>query len=68
MQACSLSMVLIDISTFSERLRLSCEARQIAYMQLVTLLEVDPRVYNCRERGAATSQFATMVHIADIFM
>lgn len=59
-------MAWVDMSAFTERLRLLREARQITQTRLAALLEVDPRVYNRWERGTATPQFDTVVRIADI--
>jgi transcriptional regulator with XRE-family HTH domain len=56
----------LDMSVFSERLRLLREARQLTQARLATLLDVDPRVYNRWEKGSATPQFDTIIHIADI--
>jgi transcriptional regulator with XRE-family HTH domain len=59
-------MAWVDMSAFTDRLRLLREARQITQTRLAALLEVDPRVYNRWERGTATPQFDTVVRIADI--
>ena len=56
----------IDMSVFSERLKLLREARNITQARLSDLMEVDPRVYNRWERGTATPQFEAIVKIADI--
>ena len=66
MDACSFPNAWIDMSVFSERLRLLREARQITQTRLATLLTVDPRVYNRWERGTAIPQFDTVVRIADL--
>ena len=57
---------LLDMSVFSERLKLLRVARKITQARLAGLLEVDPRVYNRWERGLATPQFDTIIRIADI--
>jgi len=57
---------LLDMSVFSERLKLFRAARNITQARLAGLLEVDPRVYNRWERGLATPQFDTIIKIADI--
>lgn len=57
---------LIDMSVFSERLKLLREARSITQTRLSELLEVDPRVYNRWERGTSMPQFDAIVRIADI--
>lgn len=66
MSACSFTIHWLDMSVFSERLRLLREARQLTQARLAMLLEVDPRVYNRWEKGTATPQFDTVIHIADI--
>lgn len=57
---------LLDMSLFSERLKLLRSARNITQTRLAELLEVDPRVYNRWERGSATPQLDTVIKIADI--
>lgn len=57
---------LLDMSAFSQRLKLLRSARNITQTRLAQLLEVDPRVYNRWERGLATPQFDTVIKIADI--
>lgn len=66
MSSCPFTIHWLDMSVFSERLRLLRETRQLTQARLATLLEVDPRVYNRWEKGAATPQFDTVIHIADI--
>jgi len=56
----------LDMSIFSERLKLLRSARNITQARLAELLVVDARVYNRWERGTATPQFDTVVKIADI--
>lgn len=56
----------LDMSIFSERLKLLRLARNITQARLAELLAVDARVYNRWERGTATPQFDTAVKIADI--
>lgn len=55
-----------EMKQFAERLRALREARRITQTRLAGLLEVDPRVYNRWERGAATPQLETVVRIAHI--
>ncbi len=57
---------IIDMSVFSERLKLLRSSRNITQTRLAELLETDPRVYNRWERGIATPQFDTVVKIGDI--
>lgn len=57
---------LLDMSAFSERLKLLRSARNITQVRLAELLNVDPRVYNRWEKGSATPQFDTVIKIADI--
>ncbi|MCU7951917.1 MAG: helix-turn-helix domain-containing protein [gamma proteobacterium symbiont of Bathyaustriella thionipta] len=57
---------LVDMSVFSERLKLLRASRNITQARLAGLLEVDPRVYNRWERGLATPQFDTIIKIANI--
>ncbi|WP_299945281.1 helix-turn-helix transcriptional regulator [uncultured Microbulbifer sp.] len=57
---------LLDMSVFSERLKLLRSARNITQARLSELLEVDPRVYNRWEKGSAAPQFDTVIRIADI--
>lgn len=57
---------LLDMSAFSERLKLLRSARNITQSRLAELLEVDPRVYNRWERGSSAPQFDTVVKIADL--
>ncbi len=57
---------LINMSVFSERLKLLRSARNITQTRLAELVEADPRVYNRWERGIATPQLDTVVKIADI--
>jgi len=66
MTACHILIGLIDMSVFSERLKLLRSSRNITQARLAALLEVDPRVYNRWERGTATPQFDTVIKIADI--
>ena len=66
MHASSFSHAWVDMSAFSERLRLLREARQMTQTRLASLLAVDPRVYNRWERGTAVPQFDTVVRIADL--
>ena len=66
MAACHFWIRFIDMSVFSERLKLLRSARNITQARLAELLAVDPRVYNRWERGTATPQFDTVVKIADI--
>jgi transcriptional regulator with XRE-family HTH domain len=66
MTACHFWARLIDMSVFSERLKLLRSARNITQARLAELLAVDPRVYNRWERGTAMPQFDTVVKIADI--
>jgi transcriptional regulator with XRE-family HTH domain len=66
MTACHFWTRLIDMSVFSERLKLLRSARNITQARLAELLAVDPRVYNRWERGTAMPQFDTVVKIADI--
>ena len=66
MTACHFWTRLIDMSVFSERLKLLRSARNITQARLAELLAVDPRVYNRWERGIALPQFDTVVKIADI--
>ena len=66
MAACHYWTRLIDMSVFSERLKLLRSARNITQARLAELLAVDPRVYNRWERGTAMPQFDTVVKIADI--
>jgi transcriptional regulator with XRE-family HTH domain len=66
MTACHFWTRLIDMSVFSERLKLLRSARNITQARLAELLAVDPRVYNRWERGTALPQFDTVVKIADI--
>ncbi len=56
----------VDMSGFSERLKLLRSARNITQARLAELLGVDPRVYNRWERGTATPQLDTVMKIADI--
>ena len=56
----------IDMSAFSERLKLLRSARNITQTRLAELLETDPRVYNRWERGISTPQFDTVIKIGDI--
>lgn len=57
---------LLDMSAFSERLKLLRSARNITQSRLAELLDVDPRVYNRWERGNAAPQLDTVIKIADI--
>lgn len=66
MHACSFHNAWVDMSVFSERLRMLREARQITQTRLSALLEVDPRVYNRWERGTSSPQLDTVVRIADL--
>ena len=66
MTACHFWIRLIDMSVFSERLKLLREARNITQARLSELLEVDPRVYNRWERGTSMPQFEAIVRVADI--
>jgi transcriptional regulator with XRE-family HTH domain len=66
MHPCSFPNAWVDMSVFSERLRLLREARQLTQTRLSALLEVDPRVYNRWERGTSSPQFDTVVRIADL--
>ena len=66
MLACSFPNAWVDMSVFSERLRLLREARQLTQTRLSALLEVDPRVYNRWERGTSAPQFETVARIADL--
>jgi len=56
----------IDMSVFSERLKLLRSSRNITQTRLAELLETDPRVYNRWERGISTPQFDTVIKIGDI--
>ncbi len=56
----------LDMSAFSERLKLLRSARNITQIRLAELLEIDPRVYNRWERGTSTPQFEAVIKIADI--
>lgn len=66
MNTCLLPLVWIDMSAFTERLRLLRESRQLTQIRLAELLEINPRVYNRWERGTAIPQFDTVLRIADI--
>lgn len=55
-----------EMKQFAERLRALRDTRRITQARLADLLEVDPRVYNRWERGAATPQLETVVRIAQI--
>lgn len=55
-----------NMGTFQERLKALREARNITQVRLAALLDIDPRVYNRWERGAAMPQFDTVIKIADI--
>ncbi|PHS12250.1 MAG: transcriptional regulator [Kangiella sp.] len=56
----------LDMTIFTERLKLFRTERKITQARLAGLLEVDPRVYNRWERGLSTPQFETIIKIADI--
>ena len=56
----------LDMSIFSERLKLLRSARNITQARLAELLAVDARVDNRWERGTATPQLDTVVKISDI--
>jgi transcriptional regulator with XRE-family HTH domain len=66
MSASYRAMSWLNMSAFSDRLRLLREARQLTQIRLATLLTVDPRVYNRWEKGTSTPQLETVIHIADI--
>jgi len=57
---------LVDMSVFSERLKLLREARKITQIRLAELVETDPRVYNRWERGTTVPQFEAIVRIANV--
>ncbi len=57
---------LLDMSAFSERLKLLRSSRSITQTRLAELIGADPRVYNRWERGSATPQLDTVIKIADI--
>jgi transcriptional regulator with XRE-family HTH domain len=56
----------LDMTIFTERLKLFRTERKITQARLAGLLEVDPRVYNRWERGLSTPQFETIIKIANI--
>jgi transcriptional regulator with XRE-family HTH domain len=66
MHTCLIPIGWVDMSVFSERLRLLREARQMTQIRLSELLEVNPRVYNRWERGTSSPQFETVVRIAEL--
>ena len=55
-----------NMDRFSERLRQLRSERDITQTRLAELLNVDPRVYNRWERGAATPHIGAIIKIADI--
>ncbi len=56
----------LDMSDFSEHLKLIRLSRNITQTRLAELVGADPRVYNRWERGTATPQLEAMIRIADI--
>ncbi len=56
----------LDMSEFSERLRLLRESRQLMQVRLAELIGVNPRAYNRWERGTIAPHLDTLVKIADV--
>lgn len=56
----------LDMSEFSERLKLLREARNLTQARLAELMAIDARAYNRWERGTTTPQLETLIKIADV--
>jgi transcriptional regulator with XRE-family HTH domain len=56
----------LNMSEFSERLRLLRESRQLMQVCLAELVGVNPRAYNRWERGTIAPHLDTLVKIADV--
>ena len=56
----------LNMSEFSERLRLLRESRQLMQVRLAELVGVNPRAYNRWERGTIAPHLDTLVKIADV--
>ncbi len=56
----------IDMSAFSERLKLLRQSRSITQARLAQLLDIDPRAYSRWERGDNHPHLDTLVRIADV--
>lgn len=56
----------IDMSVFTERLRLLRKARHLSQVRLAELLGINPRTYNRWEKGTSTPQLDTVIKIADV--
>ncbi|MDB6375251.1 helix-turn-helix domain-containing protein [Photorhabdus bodei] len=56
----------IDMSVFSERLKMLREARGLTQSRLAEMIEVLPRVYNRWERGHIVPQLESLIKLADV--
>lgn len=66
MTAIEFSLTGLDMSVFSERLRVLREARGLTQSRLAEMIEVLPRVYNRWERGHIVPQLDKLVKLADV--
>jgi transcriptional regulator with XRE-family HTH domain len=66
MTALLVSFLGTDMQEFASRLRQIRQARKMTQARLAELLEVDRRVYNRWERGAASPQLEAVVRIAQV--
>ncbi|WP_114192137.1 helix-turn-helix domain-containing protein [Edaphovirga cremea] len=66
MTAIEFLMTGLDMSAFSERLRMLREARGLTQTRLAEMIDVLPRAYNRWERGHISPQLETLAKLADV--
>ncbi|HET8707863.1 MAG TPA: helix-turn-helix transcriptional regulator [Pseudomonadales bacterium] len=60
------SLVVLDMTAFSQRLKELREARRLTQARLAELIGVNPRAYNRWERGNFVPQLDTLIKIGDV--